>query len=54
MYWDETPGKAYLCAPGRRKDRPGNTQVEIISAAEAELTPARMAENLIRIAKGIT
>jgi len=51
MEWPETSGEAYLCPPGRRKGRPGNTQVEIISAAEAELTPARMAEKLIEIAK---
>jgi len=50
VIWDETPFEAYVCKPRAARKDPG-LDVEIIEMRERELTPARMAEELIRIAK---
>ena len=46
------PPAAYLCAPGRKKGKPGRTDVALMSAVEARSTPAPFAELLIGLASG--
>ena len=41
----------YLCAPGRRKGKPGR-KVELMGAVEARVTPLPFAKLLIEIARG--
>ncbi len=43
---------AYLCPPGRRKGKPGRTDVKRLTPAENELTPRPFAELLARMATG--